>query len=61
MTKTLMPPKTLVSNSTLFIYPFKTVYLNRVEGVLLVISYIIYVSLVLTGFDFESISSSFDF
>ncbi len=44
----------------LFIYPFKTVYLNRVEGVLLFISYIIYVSLVLTGFDFESISSSFD-
>ncbi|MEN8121257.1 MAG: calcium/sodium antiporter [Bacteroidota bacterium] len=44
----------------LFIYPFKTVYLNRVEGVLLFISYIIYVSLVLTGFDFESISGSFD-
>ena len=45
----------------LFIYPFKTVFLNRVEGVLLFISYLIFVSLVLSGFDFESISSSFDF
>ncbi len=44
----------------LFIYPFKTVFLNRVEGVLLFLSYIIFVSLVLTGFDFESISDSFD-
>jgi len=44
----------------LFIYPFKTVYLNRVEGVLLLISYIMYISLVLTGFDFESFSGSFD-
>lgn len=43
----------------LFIYPFKTVYLNRVEGVLLFISYIMYISLVLTGFDFESISDFF--
>ncbi len=42
----------------LFIYPFKTVYLNRVEGVLLFVSYIIYLTLVLTGFDFESFSNS---
>ncbi len=43
----------------LFIYPFKTIFLNRVEGILLFVSYIIYVSLVLTGFDFESLSGSF--
>ncbi|MDF1546543.1 MAG: calcium/sodium antiporter [Bacteroidales bacterium] len=42
----------------LFIYPFKTVFLNRAEGLLLLLAYIIYVSMVLFGFDFESISSS---
>ena len=42
----------------LFIYPFKTVFLNRVEGVLLFVSYIIYLGLVLTGFDFESFSNT---
>jgi cation:H+ antiporter len=41
-----------------FIYPFKTVYLNRVEGVLLFLSYVIYMALVLTGTDFESLYSS---
>ena len=42
----------------LFIYPFKTVFLNRAEGMLLLLAYILYVSMVLFGFDFESISSS---
>ncbi len=42
----------------LFIFPFKTVYLNRVEGALLLIAYGIYMSLVLLGYDFESISST---
>lgn len=41
-----------------FIYPFKTVYLNRVEGILLFLSYVIYMTLVLTGTDFESLYSS---
>ena len=41
-----------------FIYPFKTVYLNRVEGALLFFSYIIYMILVLTGTDFEAIYST---
>ena len=38
----------------LFIFPFKTIYLNRVEGMLLVLSYIIYIVLVFVGFDFET-------
>lgn len=42
----------------LFIFPFKTVFLNRVEGVLLLLAYIIYISMVLLGYDFESISGS---
>ena len=42
----------------LFIFPFKTIYLNRVEGMLLVLSYIIYISLVFGGFDFESFTQS---
>jgi cation:H+ antiporter len=42
----------------LFIFPFKTIFLNRVEGALLIIAYGIYMSLVLLGYDFESISSS---
>ena len=43
----------------LFIFPFKTVYLNRVEGALLFLSYIIYLFLVISGFDFESLSDTF--
>lgn len=43
-----------------FIYPFKTVYLNRVEGILLFVSYVIYMTLVLTGTDFESLYRSVD-
>ncbi|MBN1253107.1 MAG: calcium/sodium antiporter [Bacteroidales bacterium] len=43
----------------LFIFPFKTIYLNRAEGMLLLLSYIIYISLVLGGFDFESFTQSF--
>jgi len=39
----------------LFIFPFKTIYLNRVEGMLLVLSYIIYIALVFAGFDFEAL------
>jgi len=42
----------------LFIFPFKTVFLNRVEGFLLLLAYIIYISMVLLGYDFESISGS---
>jgi len=42
----------------LFIFPFKTVFLNRVEGALLLLGYFIYISLVALGYDFESISSS---
>lgn len=42
----------------LFIFPFKTVFLNRVEGALLILAYGIYMSLVLFGYDFESLSSS---
>lgn len=42
----------------LFIFPFKTVYLNRVEGALLLIAYLTYISLVVLGFDFESIAGN---
>lgn len=42
----------------LFIFPFKTVFLNRVEGALLLMAYFIYMGLVMFGYDFESISSS---
>ncbi len=45
----------------LFIFPFKTVYLNRVEGSLLFLSYILYLAAVIGGFDFESLSSTFHF
>jgi len=42
----------------LFIFPFKTIYLNRVEGIFLVLSYIIYIALVFGGFDFESFTQA---
>lgn len=42
----------------LFIYPFKTVFLNRVEGALLLLAYAIYMSLVILGYDFESIGNT---
>lgn len=42
----------------LFIFPFKTVYLNRVEGVLLFLSYILYLVAVIGGFDFESLNNT---
>ena len=45
----------------LFIFPFKTVFLNRVEGALLFIAYGIYMSLVILGYDFESITSSLSY
>ena len=42
----------------LFIFPFKTIYLNRAEGILLLLSYIVYISLVFGGFDFEAFTQS---
>lgn len=42
----------------LFIYPFKTVYLNRVEGALMLITYALYMSLVILGYDFERIANT---
>ncbi len=43
----------------LFIFPFKTIYLNRVEGALLLLSYLLYLAAVIGGFDFESLSDTF--
>ncbi len=40
----------------LFIFPFKTVYLNRIEGMLLLVTYITYITMLLLGLDFESVS-----
>ena len=45
----------------LFIFPFKTIYLNRVEGALLFLSYILYLVAVIGGYDFESLSKTFNF
>ncbi|MCF6240317.1 MAG: calcium/sodium antiporter [Bacteroidales bacterium] len=45
----------------LFIFPFKTVYLNRVEGILLFLSYLLYLAAVIGGYDFESLSNTFHF
>ncbi len=45
----------------LFIFPFKTVYLTRVEGVLLFLSYILYLTAVIGGYDFESLGNTFHF
>ena len=42
----------------LFIFPFKTIYLNRVEGMLLLLSYVVYIVLVFGGFDFETFTQS---
>ncbi len=43
----------------LFIYPFKTVYLNRAEGLILFIAFLIYMFMLIFGYDFESITNSF--
>ena len=43
----------------LFIFPFKTIYLNRVEGALLLLSYLLYLAAVIGGFDFEALSDTF--
>ncbi len=45
----------------LFIFPFKTVYLTRTEGVMLFLSYILYLTAVIGGYDFESLSNTFHF
>ena len=44
----------------LFIFPFKTIYLNRVEGALLFLSYALYLVAVIGGYDFETLSKTFD-
>jgi cation:H+ antiporter len=41
----------------LFIFPFKTVFLNRVEGTLLVFAYMVYLSMLLFGYNFNSIAN----
>jgi len=42
----------------LFIFPFRTVYLNRIEGLILLLCYVVYISMLLLGLDFTSISNS---
>ncbi len=39
----------------LFIYPFRTVYLNRIEGAILLLIYIAYMSLLALGYNFEKL------
>jgi cation:H+ antiporter len=41
-----------------FIYPFKTIYLTRIEGFILLAAYCIYLFMLLFGYDFESIADS---
>jgi cation:H+ antiporter len=43
----------------LFIYPFKTVYLNRAEGFILFLAFLVYTYMLLFGHDFESILNTF--
>lgn len=43
----------------LFIYPFKTIFLNRIEGFLLFTAYLIYMYMLIFGYDFESIANTF--
>jgi len=42
----------------LFIYPFRTVYLNRVEGMILLLAYFIYSFMLISGYDFESLANT---
>jgi cation:H+ antiporter len=42
----------------LFIYPFKTIFLNRVEGMLLLLAYLVYASMLIYGINFESVSNT---
>ncbi len=39
----------------LFIYPFKTVYLNRVEGGILLSMYVVYMTMLAFGYDFSKL------
>ncbi len=41
----------------LFIYPFKTVYLNRIEGGILLLMYISYMTMLALGYDFTKLMS----
>jgi cation:H+ antiporter len=43
----------------LCIYPFKTIFLNRIEGLLLFVAYLIYMYMLIFGYDFESIANTF--
>jgi cation:H+ antiporter len=42
----------------LFIYPFKTIYLTRIEGLILMTAFFVYMFMLLFGYDFESITDS---
>jgi cation:H+ antiporter len=42
----------------LFIYPFRTIFLNRVEGMLLLLAYLIYTTMLIYGINFESVSNT---
>ncbi len=39
----------------LFIYPFRTVYLNRIEGAILLFVYFAYMTMLALGYDFEQL------
>jgi cation:H+ antiporter len=42
----------------LFIYPFKSIYLKRVEGLILFIAYVVYTFMLIKGYDFESLAKT---